>query len=121
MRKEGIQTRKRKPKQNSGNSSLGSLGSVLGPGVNGGLAGSNGMHHDGMSLNHHQHPATSLHNSLMNNHSNQLAGHNSMAPSKHHGFHNHHHNSQQAAAAAAAAAAAVAAAVADSAVKLQCT
>lgn len=115
MRKEGIQTRKRKPKQNSGGSGLGSLSSVLG----GGGAGSNSLSNNGINCNdgsmnsiggqHSIHP--SLHNTLMNSHQ-------SAELSNKHGF--HHHNSQQAAAAAAAAAAAVAAAVADSAVKL-CT
>ena len=105
MRKEGIQTRKRKPKQTSNSSGLSSLSSVLAS------SGTNNVHNNGASCNetslsgpHSSVLHSSIHNSLINNQIN----HN--LESKH-GF--HHHNSQQAAAAAAAAAAAVAAAVAD--------
>jgi len=103
MRKEGIQTRKRKPKQNSNSGALGSLSSVL--------SGSNSLANNGASCNDSalsaggQHSGTmhpSIHNSLLNNHVNPTL-------SAKHGFHHHHPQ----AAAAAAAAAAVAAAVAD--------
>lgn len=107
MRKEGIQTRKRKPKQNSNSTGLSSLSSVL-SGSGGASMPNNGSSCVDSSLGvGGQHPGplhSSLHNSLMNNHVNP-------GLSAKHSF--HHHNSQQAAAAAAAAAAAVAAAVAD--------
>lgn len=113
MRKEGIQTRKRKPKQNSNSGGLGSLSSVL----SGGGGGHNSMGNNGSGCadssmtpggQHSGAIHSSLHSSLMNNHVNQSL-------SAKHSFHHH----PQQAAAAAAAAAAVAAAVADSSVKLR--
>ena len=133
MRKEGIQTRKRKPKQNPGGGGLGSLSSVLGGGPGQGLghggdltsmmmgnsAGGASSLAQGVN-NHGVHP--SLHNSLMNSSTmgkSHMFGHHHHNPmthnphtSGHTGVHGHHQNHQ--AAAAAAAAAVVAAAVADS-------
>lgn len=137
MRKEGIQTRKRKPKQNSGGGGgLSSLSQVLGgPGghglgghggdltsmmmSNGGIGNQPGAGLGGQHGNMHP----SLHNSLMNSGAigkSHMFGHHHGASGmgQHpHGGHPgmvHGHHGNHAAAAAAAAAVAVAAAVVDS-------